>query len=410
MERVSTQDETPIADSSSRPTWAEIDLDALAHNFRVVCRTVVPGVEVMAVVKANAYGHGAVASAKRLRDEGAGWFCVALVEEATELRRASLHERILCLGGVWGEQAAWCVQERVTPVIYRFDMAEAINRAAAARGEIANVHLKVDTGMGRLGVRDDAIADFARRLAELSNIRVEGVMTHFAAADEPAKDEFTATQITRFNDALATIRAAGHTPAFYDLANSAGTFAHREAHGNMVRPGGVLYGLWRDVLPPSSTQPGLRPVMSLRSRIALLKEVPPGETLGYGCTFRTQRRTYAATLPLGYNDGYPRALSNRGHVILHGSFAPVIGRVSMDLTIVDVTDVAAIREVREGDTVTLIGKDGEQEITAEAIAEQSNTISYEITCGISNRVPRLSKGESGRAKGESVDTARAVTD
>jgi alanine racemase len=319
------------------------------------------------------------------------WFCVALAEEAAELRGANLHQRILCLGGVWGEQAAWCVQARVTPVIYRFDMAEAVNRAAAARGEVANVHLKVDTGMGRLGVRADSIAEFAGRLAELPNICVEGVMTHFAAADEPAQDGFTATQIERFNAALAAVRAAGHAPVFFDLANSAGTFAHPGSHGNMVRPGGVLYGLWRDVLPPSNSYPDLRPVMSLRSRIALLKEVPAGETLGYGCTFRTHRPMLAATLPLGYNDGYPRALSNRGQVILHGRLAPVIGRVSMDLTIVDVTDVAAANEVREGDTVTLIGRDGEAEITAEAVAELSNTISYEITCGISNRVPRRDK-------------------
>lgn len=385
---MSAHDENPTSDSDSRPTWAEIDLDALAHNFRVVRRTVAPDVEVMAVVKANAYGHGAVACARRLHDEGAAWFCVALAEEAAELRAANLHQRILCLGGVWGEQAAQCVQARVTPVVYRFDMAEAVNRAAAARGEIANVHLKIDTGMGRLGVRADSIAEFARRLAELKNIRVEGVMTHFAAADEPAKDDFTQTQITRFNNALDAVRSAGHAPTFFDLANSAGTFAHSEAHGNMVRPGGVLYGLWRDVLPPSETAPGLRPVMSLRSRIALLKEVPAGETLGYGCTFRTHRPTLAATLPLGYNDGYPRALSNRGQVILHGRLAPVIGRVSMDLTIVDVTDVAVAHEVRDGDMVTLIGKDGETEITAEAVAELSNTISYEITCGISNRVPR----------------------
>jgi alanine racemase len=371
-----------------RPTRAEIDLDSLAHNFRVVRRRVADRVEVMPVVKANAYGHGAVRCAVRLRREGARWFCVALAEEAAELRDAGLHEPVLCLGGVWGEQAAWCVAHNVIPVIYRFDMAEAVARAAQSRGVTADVHLKIDTGTGRLGVRYDHAAEFARRLSGLQGVRVDGVMTHFAAADEPSLDDFTRTQIERFRIALDAARAAGHRPTYHDLANSAGIFAHPRAHGNMVRPGGVLYGLRDDVLAPSSEPPALRVVMSLRSAITLLKEVPAGETLGYGRSFDTKRPTLVATLPIGYNDGVPRALSNRGRVILHGRFAPIVGRVSMDLTMVDVTDVAAETEVREGDQVTLIGAEGATRITAEEVAARAGTISYEVTCGIGSRVPR----------------------
>ena len=376
-----------------RPTWIEIDLGALAGNYRAVRRVVEAEVEAMAVVKANAYGHGAVACAVRLRDEGARWFCVAIPEEAAELRSAGINEeRILCLGGAWGGQVAWCVAARVTPVIYRIDMAQAFDRAARDRGVIADVHLEIDTGMNRLGVRHDRTAEFARELAGLKNVRVEAVMTHFAAADEPARDEFTRNQIAVFDDAFAAVRAAGHEPVMRDLANSAGVYAHTAARGSAVRPGGVLYGLWRDVLPPADAPPaGVRPVMSWKTRATLVKEVGAGETIGYGCSHRTTRRSRIATLPVGYADGYPRALSNRGRVIVHGQFAPIVGRVSMDLTIIDVTDIE--HEVDAGDLFTLVGADGESSISAEELAAEAGTISYELTCGIGGRVMRTYKDE-----------------
>ena len=371
-----------------RPTWIEIDLGALAGNYRAVRRVVGAEVEVMAVVKANAYGHGAAQCASRLRDEGARWFCVAIPEEAAELRTAGIiDERILCLGGAWGEQVAWCLAARVTPVIYRLDMARAFDAAARERGVIADIHLEIDTGMNRLGVRHDQPAEFARELACLKNVRVEAVMTHFAAADEPARDEFTRNQIRIFDDAFAAVRAAGHDPVMRDLANSAGVYAHVAARGSAVRPGGVLYGLWRDVLSPLDVPPaGVRPVMSWRTRVTLVKEVSTGETIGYGCSHRTTRRSRIVTLPVGYADGYPRALSNRGRVIVHGQLAPIVGRVSMDLTIIDVTDIN--REVNAGDLITLIGTDGKSSISAEELAAEAGTISYELTCGIGGRVAR----------------------
>jgi alanine racemase len=374
--------------SGGRPTWAEIDLDALASNFREVRRVAGDGVRVMCVVKADAYGHGATRCARRLEREGADWFAVALPEEGVELREAGVARPVLCLEGFWERQAALCVRHNLTPIIFRLDVAEAFDHAAREAGTVADVHIKIDTGMNRLGVRADDVSEFAARLRAFKNLRVGGLLTHFASADETEADEFTRGQAARFASAVETFRAHGHEPTVEHLSNSAATFARVAPRGSMVRPGGVLYGLWRDVLRPQSEPPPLRPVMSLRSRITLLKRVPAGETLGYGRTHTLTRASLIATLPIGYADGYRRALSNRERVIVRGHFAPVTGRVSMDLTIIDVTD---IHGVSEDDAATLIGSDGDLYITAEEIARDASTISYEITCGIGARVPRKYK-------------------
>ncbi|HVF28810.1 MAG TPA: alanine racemase [Pyrinomonadaceae bacterium] len=371
--------------SGQRPTWADIDLNALVANFHQVRRRVAPGVKVMTMVKANAYGHGAVTCARRLAAEGADWFGVAMPEEGIALRESGIRQPILCLGGFWEGQVGACVQYDLVPVVYRLDMTEALNTAAGAAGVVRDVHVKVDTGMGRLGVRYEAVRDFAEKLKSFTNIRVDGVMTHFATADEEESVSFTREQIARYREAVNVFRERGHRPTFEDLANSAGIFAHPASWGNMVRPGGVLYGLWRDVLPPLPDSPQLRPVMSLRSSITLLKRINKGETLGYGRTFTAPRETLVATLPIGYHDGYMRALSNRGRVIVRGSYAPIVGRVSMDLTMVDVTDIEGITT---GNVVTLFGEGDGLAIAAEDVAKEAGTISYELTCGISERVPR----------------------
>ncbi|HMF57004.1 MAG TPA: alanine racemase [Pyrinomonadaceae bacterium] len=371
---------------SRRPTWAEINLDALAANFREVRRRVGPRVKVMGVVKANAYGHGAVECARRLSQEGAEWLGVALPEEGFELRSAGLAQPILCFGGFWPGQEQSCILNNVVAVVYRIDMVEAMDRAARALGVVTDIHVKIDTGMGRLGVRFDEAREFADTIRGFKNIRVDGLMTHFAAADDPAHDRFTEEQTRRFHDAVAVFRERGWNPTYEDLANSAGIFGHPASWGSMVRPGGVLYGLWRDVLPPLSEPASFQPVMNLRTRIELIKRVHRGEAIGYGCTFEAAREMTIATLPIGYNDGYARRLSNRGRVILRNQFAPVVGRISMDLTIMDVTDVPG---AKVGDVVTLMGSDGELSISAEEVAEQAGTLSYEITCGISSRVPRV---------------------
>ncbi|MDT7690020.1 MAG: Alr-MurF fusion protein [Acidobacteriota bacterium] len=371
--------------ASGRPTWAEIDLDALASNFRAVRERVGAGVKVMGVVKADAYGHGAAECARRLEAEGAEWFGVATPEEGMALRRAGVSRPVLSFGGFWQGQAASCVAQAIVPVVYRADMAGALDAAACASGIVADVHVKVDTGMGRLGVRFDEAAEFAERLREFRNIRVDGLMTHFAAADEPRRDCFTEEQLRRFREAVAAFRARGHEPTYEHMANSAATFAHPETWGNMVRPGGVLYGLWRDVLPPLTDMPALRPVMSVRTHVTLLKRVHAGETLGYGCTFEAAREMTVATVPMGYADGYARALSNRGRVVVRGRLASVVGRVSMDLTLLDVTDIEG---VSVGERVTMLGTDAGLVVPAEDLAQTAGTLSYEITCGISARVPR----------------------
>lgn len=372
-----------------RPTWAEIDLNNLAANFNRIRQLVTPTARVMAVVKANAYGHGAIECAQRLAREGADWFGVALPEEGIELRGSGITQPVLCLGGYWPGQAAACIRHQLTPVVYRLDQIDALNQAAANAGVVADVHVKVDTGMGRLGVRFDQLTEFVAALNQFRNVRIDGIMTHLAAAEDVSCEPLTREQIQRFENAVTVFRDQGYRPTHLHLANSAGVYGHRESWGNLIRPGGVLYGLWRDVLPPSASSPGFLPVMSLHSRITLLKWVPAGETIGYGCTFEASRRSLIAVLPVGYHDGYMRGLSNRGHVIVRATLAPVVGRVSMDLTLIDVTDVA---DVAVDDQVTLLGwnrENADLRIAAEDLARTVGTLSYEVTCGVSERVPRV---------------------
>lgn len=382
-----SQTEQPLL--ARRPTWAEIDLNNLAANFNRIKQRVSPTARVMAVVKANAYGHGAVECARRLSREGADWFGVALPEEGIELRDAGITQPVLCLAGYWPGQAAACIRHQLTPVVYRLEMIEALNQAAANASVVADVHVKVDTGMGRLGVRFDQLSEFVAVLNQFRNVRIDGIMTHLAAADDASCQPLTREQIQRFDEAVTIFRDHGYRPTHLHLANSAGVYGHRESWGNLVRPGGVLYGLWRDVLPLSTSSPGLLPVMSLHSRICLLKWVPAGETIGYGCTFEASRRSLIATLPVGYHDGYMRGLSNRANVLVRGMFAPVVGRVSMDLTLIDVTNVAG---VEVDDQVTLLGwnrDNAELKIAAEDLARIAGTLSYEVTCGVSDRVTRV---------------------
>ena len=372
----------------NRPTRAEINLENLAENYRAMRHFVGETVSVMAVVKADAYGHGAVSCARRLSDKGAAWFGVALPEEAAELRQSGIEQPILSLGGFWRGQETLCLRERITPVIFNVESAEMLNRAARERGEIAGVHVKVDTGMNRLGVRFDELSEFADKLKELKNLRIDGLMSHFAAADEACRNDFTNEQIRRFDEAARIFHEKGFRPAWCDLANSPGTLKYPSSWKNLVRIGGALYGIGKDIFPPSETVDRLKPVMRVRTEITLLKRVAAGETLGYGCSFRTERDSLIATVPIGYNDGIPRALSNRGKVIVNGKFAPVVGRVSMDLIIVDVTDAKGAKLF---DEVVFIGEQGGAQITVEEIAEIADTISYEITCRISKRVPRIFK-------------------
>jgi alanine racemase len=370
---------------AQRPTWTEIDLDNLAFNFKSVKDFVGPEIKYMAVVKADAYGHGAVECARRLETEGIDWFGVALPEEGIELRQAGIRKLILCLGSFWTGQEQHILNYNLTPVIYQIEKAEILDRAASDRGTFANIHVKIDTGMGRIGVRYDEVREFATRLADFRNLRVEGVMTHFAAADDLDQNDFTALQIARFDKSVGIFEEKGFRPIYRDLANSPGAIVHPGSRHTMVRLGGVLYGLGGDVLPKQAPQPELRPVMSLHSRIAHLKKVPEGETLGYSRTYRTENDSTIATVPIGYDDGYPRTLSNTGRAIVGGAYVPVVGRVSMDWILLDVSNVP---NVTLDDEVILIGEKDGLRIAAEEISGKTDTISYEITCGINRRVVR----------------------
>jgi len=339
----------------------------------------------MAVVKADAYGHGAVECSRRLVSEGIDWLGVALVEEALELRNAGVSTPILCLGGFWPGQESALLENDITPVVYQIDRAESLNSAAVRSGRPIRIHVKIDTGMGRLGVRFDEVEQFATELKEFDHLRVDGLMTHFAVADELEKTAITDLQIRRFYDALEIFKNAGFDPTHIDLANSPGAVVHPESRGNMVRLGGILYGFGGDILPNGVATPDLKPVLSLRSRIAQLKHIPAGGGVGYGHIFTTERDSLIATVPIGYHDGYRRGLSNKAKVIVNGTFAPVVGRVSMDWITIDVTDVPG---AVEGDDVILIGEENGLSCKAEDLAALVGTISYEITCGIGPRVEK----------------------
>ena len=372
--------------TSRRPTWAEINLDHLAFNFHSAKAFIGEDTKYMAVVKADAYGHGSVECAKRLEAEGVDWFGVALPEEGVELRQAGIRKLILCLGGFWSDQESIVLNYNLTPVVFQIERAKLLNDAAERRGTDVAIHVKVDTGLGRVGVRYDMVNEFANSLRQLEHLRLEGVMTHLASADDLSQNEFTELQTSRFNDAVETFRSAGFSPAYLDLANSPGAVAHPDSRGNMVRLGGILYGLGGDVLPKNSPKPELKPVLSLKTNIADLKWIKAGESVGYGRTFVAQRDSRIATIPIGYQDGLSRPLSNIGRAIVRGTSVPMAGRISMDWTVLDVTELT---DVAIGDEVVLIGRQGEHEILAEDLASATETISYEITCGINRRVPRV---------------------
>jgi alanine racemase len=373
-----------------RPTWAEINLNNLAHNFRVMNEALGKEVAIMPAMKADAYGHGAVECARVLEREGAAWFGVALPEEGLKLREAGITRPILSLGGFWEGQEEVIVEGEITPVIFRLDLLDRLNRAAKKSGVVFDYHLKVDTGMGRLGVPFREFEAFLDHAEKFENVRLDGLMTHFAAADSVDKVAFTQQQAALFQEALQLVHAHGFNPRWIHEANSAACHAYPQTRGNLVRLGGVMYGIWRDSTKRDIEPLDWRAVLSLHTRISHLKTVAKATAIGYGCTFVTKRESRIATLAIGYEDGLRRALSNRWRVLVRGTFAPIVGRISMDLTLVDVTDIP---DATLNDEVVIIGRQGEREITAEEIAAQLETISYEVTCGISERVPRIYKNE-----------------
>ena len=374
-------------DAAVRPTRAEVDLGAIRHNVSVVREMV--GTDVWGVVKADAYGHGAVAVAHAMVQAGAAGLCVALVEEGLELRRAGIRVPVLVMSGTYRDGLDEAVAAGLTPVVYDAAQLEGLRRLTTR----VAVHLKVDTGMARLGVTMRELPQLASALRGLDHVHVAGLMTHFASADldEPG---FTAVQLERFAEARKTVESAGLRPATLHAANSAATFRFPEARFDLVRPGGALYGVAQ--FPHDG--PALLPAFRLRTEIIALREVAAGAPVGYAGAYVTGHSTVVATIPVGYADGFFRRLSSEAEVLIRGERARVIGNVSMDMATVDVTAaVAQGQGVSVGDEVVLLGAQNgptrADTIRAEEIAARVGTIAYEVLCAVSRRVPRGYIGE-----------------
>lgn len=369
-----------------RPTWVEIDLDAVAGNMQASQAIVGPQVSICAVLKADGYGHGAVGVARTALNNGAHMLAVACLAEAITLRRAAIEAPILVLGYTPAWQARDTLRHDVTTTVFDLDVAQALSQAAADLNRTARVQVKVDTGMGRLGLLSSQVLPFVKQLLALPGLELEGVFTHFSVADsgEPAHRAHTQDQIAAFQDVLAQLHAAGIHLRWVHAANSSAMLTLPESHFNLVRPGIALYGL-----APSPAIPlpmGFRPALSWKTQVAQVKVLPPGSSVGYGNTYCTEHETTVAIIPVGYADGFRRSPRHWGHVLLRGRQAPIIGPITMDQTMLDVT---GIQGVRQGDEVVLIGRQGDAEITVDQVAERLGTINYEVVAEILARVPRV---------------------
>jgi alanine racemase len=366
-----------------RPTKAIINLSALRHNVRQISSHLSESTRFIAVVKANAYGHGAIPVSRIALGSGADWLAVAIPEEGIELRAAGLQAPILILGMSLPEQAGLFIDHNLIAAVSSLDSLHAFQLAALQKRMCARVMIKLDTGMGRVGVQPAQMVDFVRQALALSGIEVTGLFTHFAAADEP-DPSFTLQQLDCLTHVIQALKAQGIELPLISAANSAATDAFPAAHCDAARPGIILYGL--PPAPDMSLQLDLQPVMSLVTRIVHIKQVPANTPVSYGCTHRTTGPTWLATLPVGYADGYSRHLSNKGVVLVNGIRRKVVGRVCMDQIVIDLGPDC---DAAVGDEVVLFGRQGQSEITLTELAVLAGTINYELACAISPRVPRV---------------------
>ena len=374
-----------------RPTWVEIDLGAIGNNMRRLKRMVGEQVGMIATLKGDAYGHGAIKVARTVLSNGAEMLGVACLNEAVALRRADITAPILVLGYTPAWQAREAVLNEVTATVFSLDVARALSKAAIDLNSEVRVHVKVDTGMGRLGLLPDQVLGFIREIIDLPGLIIEGIFTHLAISDMPDAHgvvgwgrEYTLNQLSSFRDVLQELEDSGVHIPYAHVANSAAMFAYPESHFNMVRPGIAIFGL-----APSPQLPcpaGFELALSFKTQIAQVKELPPGSYVSYGCAYRTKGPTRIAVIPVGYADGFRRGPRTWGEVLVKGRRAPVVGRVCMDQTMIDVTDIPG---VRQGDEVVLIGQQGGNRITVEEAAERLGTINYEVVSEILARVPRL---------------------
>lgn len=366
-----------------RPTWVEIDLGAIANNTRRILARIGPGVELMAVLKADAYGHGAVKVGRTVLNNGGHWLGVACLGEAIELRRAGITAPILSLGYTPPWQARDAVRHNVTSTVFSLDVAEALARAARDLGKSAQAHVEVDTGMGRLGLLPEGVTPFVEQIRALDGLTVDGLYSHLAAADEEDQS-YTHMQLVRFAGVVEALRSRGALPPRVHIAASAAALRLPASHYTMVRVGIVLYGLSPSADTPCP--PDFAPALAFKCQVAQVKELPAGSAIGYGCTYRTQRTSRIAVIPVGYADGFRRAPRTWPYVLVRGQRAPIVGRVCMDHAMLDVTDIPG---VREGDEVVLIGSQGGETLIADDVARHLGTINYEVVSQILARVPRV---------------------
>ena len=370
-----------------RRVHADIDLDAVLFNFDQMSKNIPDGTKIMAVVKTDAYGHGAVPLATFIEPCDYLWgFATATVDEAVELRKAGIQKPILILGYTFPECYSEIVKYDIRQTVFQLNMAEALSEEAVRQNKKAYIHMKLDTGMGRIGYQSaEEAAKDAARMKELPMLEMEGVFTHFANADTESQ-EFTLKQIEKFDEMTRAIEEEGVTFALKHCANSAGIIELSDKKFDLVRSGIISYGLWpSDEVKKDVVR--LKPILSLKSHVVYVKEVEPGTTVSYGSTWIAEEKRKIATVPIGYGDGYPRSLSNKGYVLIKGHKASIVGRVCMDQLMVDVTEIP--EEIRTGDRVTLIGQDGDLTITAEELGDLSGRFNYELVCDLGNRIPRI---------------------
>ncbi len=384
-----------------RATFAEINLKAFKHNLQnlktITEPTTGPGSGIMAVIKADAYGHGAIACAQAAVDSGVNYLGVGIIEEGIELRENGITDPILILGSIFPDEVADLVRHDLATILCAPHLAQALAKEAEKQGKTVNVHIKVDTGMNRLGVLPENLLPLVETISNLPTLKLEALSTHFSSADDE-DTSITTQQIELFQKTLIDLQKAGAAmPPLTHLANTSALFRFPESRSKMVRPGLILYGALPSPILNSVVQEicqkenlqNFQPVMQWKSKIILLKSVQKGQPLSYSRKYHTQKDSLIATLPIGYADGLPRNLSNNMEVLVKGKRTPQVGTICMDMILIDVTEVP---DVQMGDEVVIFGKQGEEEISVEELAKKSDTIPYEILCNIGKRVPRVYKG------------------
>lgn len=367
--------------------WAEVDLGAIAFNIESIKKSIDENTRIIAVIKADGYGHGAIEIAKMLEGESRVWgYAVASSGEAFALKNSGIKKPALILGYTFSPDYEELIKNDARMTVFTFEMAAELSKAAKMAGKNCKIHIKIDTGMARIGMRPDGESiELVKRIAELENIEIEGIFTHFARADEKDKSKAYG-QLEKFRYFAKRIEESGIKIPMKHCSNSAGIIGLPEANMDAVRAGIMLYGLW----PSDDVREGgkieIRPALSLKSSVVYIKTLPEGQEISYGGTYAAKKETRVATIAAGYGDGYPRSLSNKGYVLINGQKAPILGRVCMDQFMVDITDITG--EVKTGSAATLIGKDGEEEITMEELGAISGRFNYELACDLGKRIPR----------------------